>query len=146
MEIDKNGSRQKQFLDLLADTIPSNASLPAELADVLEISMDSAYRRIRGETALNIDELVKLCAHFNISFDSFSGIKSNNVSFEYSLINSKEMFGQYLMALIGNLEAILQADQKEMVYACEDIPVFINYNFPPLARFKIFYWLVLPRI
>ena len=61
-------SVQLQFLRKIEDIIPSNSSLVYELSDVLEISIDSAYRRIRGETALSIVDVIKLCDHFKISW------------------------------------------------------------------------------
>ena len=50
--------------------IPENLSFVHEIAELLEISYDSAYRRIRGEKELSLEELVKLGVRFEISLDA----------------------------------------------------------------------------
>lgn len=133
---------QSQFLRGIEDVIPATSSLVSELSDVLEISTDSAYRRMRGETLLTIDEIIHLCEHFHISFDAFSKVKTGMVTFDYSPMESNaEHFAQYLDNLLKELTIIASAKESCIVYACQDIPVFHHYNNPDLANFKIFYWM-----
>jgi len=108
----------------------------------LEISTDSAYRRMRGETLLTIDEIIVLCEHYQISFDAFSKVKSGMVTFNYTPIETNaESFALYLENLTKDLALIASAKESNIVYACQDIPVFHHYNYPDLANFKIFYWM-----
>ena len=133
METVKPKSMQTQFFQKIEDIIPANCSLVNELSDLLGISMDSSYRRLRGETLLTIDEIIILCNRYNISFDSFSNIDSNNVTFRYSSMNEGEKsFQNYMQSLLDDLKVI---------YACPDIPIFYNYNYPEVANFKMFYWM-----
>ena len=60
---------QNQLFNQIKDRLPENLSLVDEIADLLEISNDSAYRRIRGDKALEFEELGKLAKHFKISLD-----------------------------------------------------------------------------
>ena len=48
-------SAQTILMERIKDALPSNMSLVDELADLLQVSNDSAYRRMRGETALSIE-------------------------------------------------------------------------------------------
>jgi hypothetical protein len=41
------------------------------------LSIDSAYRRIRGEKLFNIEEVAILCKTFKIKFDEEGGEKPN---------------------------------------------------------------------
>ena len=61
------------------------------VSDLLSLSTDEVYRRIRQETLLTIEELRKLCIHFDISFDSLMEMKSGSAVFSY--LNLKE--GQF---------------------------------------------------
>jgi len=133
---------QIQFLDRVNDLIPRDTSLVQELSDLLEISTDSAYRRMRGETLLSIDEIIILCDHFNISFDAFSKKETGLVTFRYSTIESKpESFMAYLKSIYDDLLIISQAKMPRIIYAGGDIPVFHHYRFPHIAAFKMFYWM-----
>ena len=55
---------QTDFLNQMRNKLPGNASFADELAELLNVSRDSAYRRIRGETVLSLDEVKKLLTIF----------------------------------------------------------------------------------
>ena len=142
METTIKESIQLQFLRKIEDIIPANSSLVYEISDVLDISMDSAYRRIRGETALSIVDVIKLCVHFKISFDSFAHSDLGNVTFNYVILNEYEQcFEEYLNFIISDLKIISSAKESKIIYACQDVPVFHNYKYPELSAFKMFYWM-----
>ena len=133
---------QIQFLERINDLIPRDTSLVQELSELLGVSTDSAYRRMRGETLLSIDEIVILCDHFNISFDSFSKKETGLVTFRYSTIESKpESFMAYLQSIYDDLLIISQVKNAQIIYASGDIPVFHHYRFDAIAAFKMFYWM-----
>ncbi|MBI5539620.1 MAG: hypothetical protein HY951_06140 [Bacteroidia bacterium] len=135
--------KQSQFLRKVEDLIPASSSLVNELSDILETSTDSAYRRIRCETLLSIDEIIKLCDHFNITFDTFSKTENTSVTFTYSKLEPRvSCFKEYLEKLLQDMKTIENSSQKQIIYACEDIPVFHHYNHPILASFKMFYWML----
>ncbi len=135
-------SLQTQFLRGIEDIIPATSSLVIELSELLEISTDSAYRRMRGETLLTIDEIILLCSHFQISFDAFSKVKTGMVTFAYLPLESNaENFANYLNNLLKEITVIANAKESSISYLCQDIPVFHHYNYPDLANFKIFYWM-----
>ncbi len=133
---------QNDFLKKIEDILTANTTLVNELSDILEISQDSAYRRIRGTTQLTIDEVTKLCRNFKISFDVFDDIDINSVTFSYlKLENKNDSFDTYLKVMLKDLNLIKNAKQQKITYACEDIPIFYNYKYPLLGAFKIFYWM-----
>ncbi len=139
----KNASiKQNLFLKKIEDLLDPSTSLVHELSDILNLSMDSAYRRIRGETLLSIDEIINLCNHFNISFDAFSRDEANLVTFSYkSFENHAENLLNYLKDIEADLIKISSFPESHIIYACQDLPVFYHYNNPEMAAFKFFYWM-----
>lgn len=134
---------QQDFINKLKLALPSNLSLVDELSDILHVSSDSAYRRIRGETALTIDEVSTLCAHYRIPFDQFTQGTSgkSSVTFHYSHLSSDfEKFEEYLSSLIAQMETIRKTDPKEIIWCAEDVPIFHHFKHPKLSAFKLFYW------
>jgi len=132
---------QSLFLNGIKDIIPSHTSLVNELSDILEISMDSAYRRIRGETLLTIDEVSKLCSYYNISFDALANLKAGMVSFSYLPLEPlAENFALYHQNLLSEISKISAAKESNIIYACQDLPLFHHYRHVDLANFKVFYW------
>lgn len=135
-------SAQTILMQRLKDALPSNLSLVDELADLLKVSNDSAYRRMRGETALSIEEIAAICKHFNLSFDAFLNRNDNGlVTFSYHQLNSHvNSYKEYLLNISNDLDKFLKFDDKQIIYAAEDIPVFHHFFHPELTAFKIFYW------
>lgn len=134
---------QQEFITKLKDSLPANKSLVDELSDVLRLSTDSAYRRIRGETALTIDEVSLLCAHYRIPFDHFAQGESgkSSVTFQYSHLSSDFVkFEEYLNSLITHMDMIRKTEPKEIIWCAEDVPIFHHFRYPKLSAFKLFYW------
>lgn len=133
---------QFQLIEKIRNSIPKNSSLADEMADLLGVSPDSVYRRIRGETALAIDEVYKLCDHYKISFDSLCSRKSDMVSFSYKSLRFDEAgFNDYLVSILDHLKQINRSVTKQVIYLAEDLPIFYHFKFPELAAFKMFYWM-----
>ena len=133
---------QLHFIKKINDVIPPNTSLVHELSELLNVSIDSTYRRIRGETLLTIDEVITLCNYYKISFDTSEVSKAGTVTFGYTRMNEGETsFKEFLNSILQMLTRIKNSKQSLIQYACEDIPVFYSYKYPGLAAFKIFYWM-----
>jgi hypothetical protein len=137
-------SAQAILMQSIKNALPSNMSLVDELADLLQVSNDSAYRRMRGETQLSIEEIALICRRFKISFDAFINSDSNNfVSFTYHQLSSHvNTFRDYLQGIKNDLDQVLKFPEKDrqIIFAAEDIPVFQHFAHPYLTAFKIFYW------
>jgi hypothetical protein len=140
MSVKRENQMQVRFFERIKEIIPHSLSLVNEIADVLEVSNDSAYRRMRGETPLTIDELSILCSHFKIGFDIFNN-QSGSVSFNFEHMDGIDGFRNYLLEIINTLTLLSNSKSAELFYAATDIPIFHHFKYPELAAFKIFYWL-----
>ena len=98
---------QDQLLQLIKAKLKPGDALGHILSETLNISMDAAYRRMRNETALTIDELKRLCKTFDISFDSLILQQKTNVIFRYTPLNA------YDFSLESYLEGILEAFERD---------------------------------
>lgn len=132
---------QIHFIELLKKAIQANINIAEEVSSVLNISADSAYRRLRCETEITLNETIILCNHFDIPLDSLNSDRPDSVSFRiHKLSDDFDSFIGYLDALKLDIEWMAKAKQKQIVYAAEDLPVFYSFFFPALARFKLAYW------
>ena len=112
-----------------------------EIANVLDISNDSAYRRIRGEKAISFDEVCKMAGHFKISLDQFLNLQNDAVLFSARYVNRDAYdIENYLQGLIQQLTYFCTFKEKEIFYHNKDIPVFYHFMFPELASFKCYFW------
>ncbi|MES2133970.1 MAG: hypothetical protein V4506_16580 [Bacteroidota bacterium] len=132
---------QEVFIKHLKQVVPANVSLVDDIADILKISNDSAYRRLRNETELSLDETYKICKHYRISVDSVFSNNGDSVTCNYiKLTDSADNFENYLNSLLTQLVRLQKSEDAKIVYAAEEIPIFHSFYSKELAAFKMFYW------
>jgi len=133
---------QKELFVSIKNALPSHISLVDAVADLLNISYDSVYRRIRGEKPISLNELKILCEHFHISLDQILQFKNESVVFNAPEINgSNPDFNEYLKGVLKQMKYFNSFEKKEMLYQCKDAPIFYFYLFPEIGAFKTFCWL-----
>lgn len=132
---------QITFIQLLKDRLPAHLSLVDELADLLGLSADSAYRRMRGETPLSLNEAFLLAGHFNVSLDSLLGTESGIVPFNYQPIDEHNFrFRDYLQSVLDIMEFVDRSKDTDVIYLANDIPFFHLMHIPEIASFKLYFW------
>jgi hypothetical protein len=135
-------THQEQFIHILKELVPGNVSLANEIASVLNISMDSTYRRLRGETELTINEVVKLCHHFDVPLEALNDQLPGVVTFKFTpVLDDEESFHAYLKGLYEELNGLQKFENKRILFAAEDVPVFHHFSYPHLSAFKLTYWM-----
>jgi len=133
---------QSVFLEQIKRKLNPNVSFADELAELLSISRDSAYRRIRGETVLSLDEAKILCLRYGVSLDNLISGSGDMVSFRYSVVDTKNFtIDKWLKSILTYLETLLPFPEKQLIYFAKDIPVFYHFNSPLLGPFKMFFWM-----
>src|SRR5882672_2575034 len=96
---------QQVFFNHIKSILPHHLSMVDEVANLLDISNDSVYRRMRGEKPLTFEEVQKLCVHFNISLDSIFHLDTDNYIFSGKLVSSSNFhFELYLKKILADLE------------------------------------------
>ncbi len=133
---------QQVFFQHVKSNLAAHLSLVDEVAELLNISNDSAYRRIRGEKPLSFEELKRLCAHYQISLDQLFHLNNNSFLFSGPLIN-RDNFGieMYFEHLLNQLNYFNSFEQRELYYISKDIFIFHCFGFHELTVFKIFFWM-----
>ncbi len=59
---------QIDFFNALKSALPDYQNLAQSVAEVLSISINEAYKKIRGNSALSLEQAVQLADHFNTPF------------------------------------------------------------------------------
>jgi hypothetical protein len=137
---------EKQLQDYLfqyiREALPPGRSLVDVVAEVLHISQDSAYRRIRGETLLVLEEARTLCQEYHISLDQLLDRSVNSVVFQ-SMEHAASVtdFTTYLFGILHELKALNNFQHKSIIYITNDIPFFYQFCYKPLFAFRYFFWM-----
>ena len=135
---------QIQIFQQIKSKLPQHLSMVDEVANILNVSTDSAYRRIRGEKALSLEEVYKLCVHFQFSFDRLLNFQSNAFMFQGQFVQDLDFdFLKYLSNMEQQVKYMTGFEKKHLYYVCKDIPVFHLFQYREMAAFKYFLWMKL---
>jgi hypothetical protein len=137
-----NYQSQEFLFQRIKELLPPHASLVDTVATILHVSSDSAYRRIRGETPLVLDEARELCQHFKLSLDQILNVQGGATLFQNVRINTQNYnYEKYLTGIINQVEYAASFIQKEIIYMTKDMALFHNFYFRPLIAFRYFFWM-----
>ena len=135
-------SIQQLLIQHIKKNFTGHLSLVNEMADLLNISNDSAYRRIRGDKPISFEELQKLCIHFKVSLDQFLHLQNDAIIFSGRIkVCTENLFEDYLKNLLKQLEMINSFERKHLYVLIKDIPPFVHFQIPELAIFKFYFWM-----
>lgn len=133
---------QQVLFNHIKTILPPHVSVVDEVAELLGISNDSAYRRIRGEKPLTLDESYKLAGHFKISLDQlfllrkdafiFTGRTTNNSDFKYE---------DWLQSVVQHLQYFLSFQPCHLYYLAKEIPFYYYFLVPEIAAFKSYFFM-----
>ncbi|MEO6541110.1 MAG: helix-turn-helix domain-containing protein [Ferruginibacter sp.] len=137
----EQNTAQVLFFQQIKSLLPPHISVADEIARVLDISTDSAYRRIRGEKPLSFEDLQKLAVTYKVSLDQFLHLQSNGFIFAGNLgYTSGDFVVEYLDNMLQQFEFMRGFDHKHIYFLPNDIPPFAYFQVPELAAFTFFYY------
>ncbi len=120
------GIEKDKLFDVIKQKLPKNVLFTEEIADVLDVSYDASYRRIKGRTALTFKEAVKLASHYKISLNELYDLPSDN-----TLLINKNKFQDNIDGLIHFYKELSyytktfhSGSKAQIVYSAKDIPFY----------------------
>ncbi len=133
--------RQIAFFEEIKRKLDPRHSLVDEVAILLDLSLDSVYRRIRAEKALSMEELFLLSKQFGVSVDRIFDLDNHTSLFTNWMIDNEDFtLESWLSTMADQLSIIKASKNKEIIYAAKDPAIFHMWNFPDIVAFKVFFW------
>lgn len=133
---------QEYLFRRVKELLPPHVSLVDKVAEILHVSSDSAYRRIRGDTPVVLEEAKLLCDYFKISLDQLMNMQHGSTLFHNVRINiSNYSYAKYLADLTDKVNYVNSFIEKEVIYITKDMPLFHNFYFKPLIAFRYYFWM-----
>ena len=121
----------------------NNTSFVDEIATVLDIGYDAAYRRINCKTNLSLEETVILARHYNISLNNLFEVGSQNsilTELSPNLTNVRALEA-YFVASKNNLSPLIKLKGATILYSAKELPIFHTLKDSYIARYKMYVWL-----
>src|SRR6185295_13756550 len=116
---------QQELFKTIRAKLPEHLSAADEIARILDISTDSAYRRMRGEKTVTLDELHALCSHYQVSLDKIMNVQTKGIVFQGEYLDKNTFrFEAYLLNMQNNMAYMNSFKEKCFYYLCKDLPIF----------------------
>ncbi|MGM5469572.1 hypothetical protein ACS386_04795 [Flavobacteriaceae bacterium LMO-SS05] len=134
---------QEQFMSYLKSKSKDNTSFADEIASILDIGYDAAYRRINLKTSISLEEGVKLAKHYKVSLNKLFEVGNDNTLIAELPPQPKDEIGleMYFKASLNNVLPLTKLKGAEIIYSAKDIPFFHTLNDSYLTRYKMYVWL-----
>ncbi len=127
--------------DFLLNQNNSSTGLAKDLSDLLNLSRDSVYRRLRGEASFTIDEAVIIGKEYKISLDLLMSSENNTFgTYRFRpLYEAETKFSENVRA-VTKLLSYFQKQQGNLCYVAEAFPIFRLLETEKLRDFAVYYW------
>ena len=141
----KNQTRDN-LIEVIRKSIPEDANLTIYLSDQLNISRESAYRRIRGEINFTFEELVSLSQDLGFSLDNIVGAKRDeNALFNIHMLQKIDYMDIYVNKMLeyGRLfgdAANLDPNARARL-SINTLPYLFHIRHETLSKLRIYKWL-----
>lgn len=134
--------KQEILVAELKRKLPPGENIAELIAETLHVSIDSAYRRLNGKTAITFDEACQLAKKFELALDTISETSKGLVAFSRrNIIKNVDDIENNLNSMLHFFDIQKKFDNPHVIYSTKDIPVFYHFAFPELAAFKLFTWI-----
>ena len=106
-------NHQALFFQAIKSSLPDYQNLALSIAEELGISTNEAYKKIRGDSNLTFQQIIKLSDCFDVPF-LYSPKKSLSVTFSYLSVNEDLDMINYLRNLLDNIKAIKNPKKENL--------------------------------
>jgi hypothetical protein len=132
------------IVNAVLKNIPKNIKPVSYLMDLLELSRESVYRRMRKEIPFSMEELARLSLDLGFSIDEIiEGNRNERVFFDLQSnmsICSSDSYSMMFQSYDNYLHILLNARQTKVLMALNQIPALFLAYFNGLFQFSYYKW------
>ena len=134
-----------ELISTMREITPKEGNLANILMDILCMSKEAIYRRLRGEVAFTFSEVAIIASQLGISLDKIIGNSmSGGAMFDLNVLNPADPMDNYYDILVRyqKLFRYVKTDPTtEIVTASNTIPYTFYAPYEHLSKFRIGRWL-----
>ncbi|MDH6308559.1 hypothetical protein M2451_000870 [Dysgonomonas sp. PFB1-18] len=139
---------KKNILEKILAKIPDYLNPADFLYEVLNISKESVYRRLKGDVSFTLDDLIILSSKLSFSLDEILFIEKKDSS-QYPVLfhirsnkglNPQKKFSEFLSSYIANKDRIAKAKDVEVTVASNRLMILSSINYEHIFKFYYYKW------
>lgn len=138
-----NKNIQQKFFNILSRRNTKDHKIIYDVMEILGVKKGAAYKRMNGETAMPIAEIIKLSDHYNISLDA-TFRSQKYISFFHPFVHkekaSLDVFINQYKKFFKPLERVDGLEQVSLTYLANELPIFYYFGHKYIFNFMISVW------
>lgn len=138
-----NKDHQVKFFDILSKRNTKDHKVVFDVMDILGLKKGAAYKRMNGNTAMPIGEIIQLADHYNLSLDA-TFRSQKYISFFHPFVHkeksSLDVFINQYKKFFKPLEKLDVHEQVSLTYLANELPIFYYFGHKYIFNFMISVW------
>ncbi len=135
----------EEFIKILKDKTPKGTNTVDMLMDIIPMSKEAAYRRLRGQIDFSFEEVIKIAQQLDISLDRLICPSDCN-SFRVSFTNIKRdnFMDDYICWADRTLQAMRHLRTYPEHYAFSinnQISILYLFKYPLISKLRVYKWM-----
>lgn len=129
---------------IIDSRVPKNQKLVSFVMELLNISKESVYRRLRNEIPYTVEELAILASNFDISVDEVLGYVSKEKAYFYLnktiFTSADDSYRNVLRSAIETINEVSESEYSEATLVGNRLPLAFLMEFDKLSKLNYFKW------
>ena len=128
---------------LSSETNYKPIKLTEKISEILDISFDSAYRRVSNKVEFSVSELEKIALYYKFSIDEvlFLSSKKNVLFLTPETVNNTKTFLNFLQETNKMVFEYINKPNTTIFYSAKDIPFYYTIGQNLLSKLKFYIWM-----
>ncbi|SBW02288.1 helix-turn-helix domain-containing protein [uncultured Dysgonomonas sp.] len=138
-------SLNQKVVSAIYESLPEKERIIPFLCDLLDLSRESAYRRVRNSIPFTFEEVAAISIKLGISADDIIGQHNNKRAFFDLYLNGTsdpiESYGKLLQNMADISQKLRKANESEMIASSSRIPFAFSMQYENIRKFRYFKWI-----
>ena len=138
-----NSEYQQRFFEILSKRNTKEHKIIYEVMDLLNIKKGAAYKRMNGDTAMPISEIITLSDHYNLSLDA-TFRSDKYISFFHPFVHKEKSslnsFIDQYKKFFKPIKGLDASEEVKLSYLANELPIFYYFGHKYIFNFMISVW------
>lgn len=134
-----------QLISILKQRTPEDETAVSLLTDLLPISKEGGYRRLRGDILLTLDEVISMATKMEISLDNLIEVHlKKKYSFHispYTINSTLEEYAITLKEITDSYNYVKVDPQSRNYLVCKLLSPVFYFKYKEFSRFILYKWI-----
>ncbi len=133
-----------EIVEEIKKKVPSGIKLIDFFTEILPMKKEAAYRRLRGEIPLTLEEARQIAIRLNLSLDKLLRIKEEGSYIStITRMNGQNIMEAYSKTMAQKISALklMKMDPHAAIYAAINVlPISYAFLYPTVSKFRFLKW------